>query len=162
MCKNIGVPIKAEKTDFAKTCLIFMGLELDSVAMEARLPLDKLQKLRSLLNFYVRKRTIKLKDLQSLLGLLNFCCKVVVPGRCFLRRLYDLTRGVTKPNHHITLTKEGRKDLKAWLIFVDSFNGKQLILNQQWITSEAINFFTDAAGSCCYVAVFQSHWFFGQ
>ena len=58
MCKNIGVPIKAEKTEFAKTCLIFMGLELDSVAMEARLPLDKLQKLRSLLNFYVRKPTI--------------------------------------------------------------------------------------------------------
>ena len=162
MCKNIGVPIKAEKTEFAKTCLIFMGLELDSVAMEARLPLDKLQKLRSLLNFYVRKRTIKLKDLQSLLGLLNFCCKVVVPGRCFLRLLYNLTRGVTKPNHHITLTKEGRKDLKAWPIFVNSFNGKQLLLKQRWITSEAINFFTDAAGSCGFGAVFQSHWFFNQ
>ena len=46
MCKNIGVPIKAEKTEFAKTCLIFMGLELDSVAMEARLPLDKHQKIK--------------------------------------------------------------------------------------------------------------------
>ena len=85
-----------------------------------------------------------------------------MPGRCFLRRLYDLTRGVNKPNHHITLTKEGRKDLKAWLIFVDSFNGKQLLLKQRWITSEAINFFTDAAGSCGYGAVFQYHWFFGQ
>ena len=119
MCFDIGVPIKKEKTEQATTCITFMGLELDSVAMEARLPQEKLEKLRHLLHVFSHKRKIKLKDLQSVLGLLNFCCKVVVPGRCFLRRLYDLTKSVTNPNHRITLNKESRKDILAWKVFTE-------------------------------------------
>ena len=161
MCNDLGVPIKAEKTEKATTCLTFMGLELDSIAMEARLPRDKLEKIRTLLAQHTRKRKIKLKDLQSLLGLLNFCCKVVVPGRCFLRRLYDLTKSVSNPSHRITLTKESRKDLKAWQIFVDNFNGKLLLQEHRWVTSDSLHFYTDASGTFGYGAVFKTHWFYG-
>ena len=100
-CSRVGVPIKGEKTVFPCTLLTFMGLELDSETMEARLPPGKLANLR-LLNQYKCKRKIKLKELQSLLGLLNFCCQVVVPGRSFMRRLTDLTCKVSNPNNHIT------------------------------------------------------------
>ena len=129
--------------------------------MEARLPRDKLEKIRTLLAQHTRKRKIKLKDLQSLLGLLNFCCKVVVPGRCFLRRLYDLTKSVSNPSHRITLTKESRKDLKAWQIFVDNFNGKLLLQEHRWVTSDSLHFYTDASGTFGYGAVFKTHWFYG-
>lgn len=78
--------------------------------MKARLPDKKLEKLRELLYKYSRRRKIKLRDLQSVLGLLNFCCNVVLPGRTFLRRLTDLTCKVTKLHHYITLTKESRRD----------------------------------------------------
>ena len=50
MCSELGVPIKHEKTEYATTCITFMGQELDSAHMEARLPQDKLLKLRNLLN----------------------------------------------------------------------------------------------------------------
>ena len=96
MCTELGVPIKHAKTEPATTCITFMGLELDSIAMEAHLPHEKLFKLRNLLDSYSRARKITLKNLQCLLGLLNFCLQVVPPGRCFLRRLYDLTKSVTK------------------------------------------------------------------
>ena len=137
-----------------------MGLELDSARMEARLPQDKLEKVRLLLTRYSMKRKIKLKYLQSLLGLL-FCCKVVVPGRCFLRRLYDLTRSVTNPNHRITSNKESRKDIKAWQIFADHFNGRNILQEQRWVTAESLHFFTDAVGSVGYGALFKTHWFRG-
>ena len=101
MCSEVGVPNKSEKTESASTCLTFMGLVLDSTAMEARLPLDKVEKLRISLAHHARKCKIKVKELQSLLGLLNFCCKVVIPGRCFLRRLYVLTKSVS--THPIAL-----------------------------------------------------------
>ena len=161
MCSEVGVPIKSEKTERATTCLTFMGLELDSISMEARLPLDKIEKLRTSLAQHARKRKIKLKELQSLLGLLNFCCKVVIPGRCFLRRLYDLTKSVSNPTHRITLTKESRKDIKAWQIFIDSFNGKQLLQEHRWVTSDSLHFHTDASGTLGYGAVFKTHWFYG-
>jgi hypothetical protein len=42
MSKQIGLPIKADKTVFPTTTLTFLGLDLDSELMEIRLPLDKL------------------------------------------------------------------------------------------------------------------------
>lgn len=82
-CQLTGVPIKHEKTESARQIITFMGIELDSIQMEARLPQDKLTKLKALLDFHNNKRKITLKELQSLIGLLNFCCLVVIPGRCF-------------------------------------------------------------------------------
>ena len=140
--------------------MTFMGLELDSVQMEARLPLYKLEKLCVKLKDV--KRTITLKELQSLLGYLNFCCQVVPPGRCFLRRLFDLTKKVSLPHHYITLTQEHRKDIRAWQLFAEHFNGKALLLERRWVEAETLNSHTDASGTLGYGAIFGSKWFFGS
>lgn len=161
LCLHIGVPIKKEKTESACQTITFMGLELDSINMEARLPADKLTKLRELLHSFSRCRKITLKELQSILGLLNFCCQVVLPGRCFLRRLTDLTLKVTKQYHHITLTRESRRDLKAWEIFIEHFNGKNILLEKRWIEDKNLHLHTDASGAKGFAAIFQKHWFNG-
>ena len=95
-------------TSIAENC-IYLNLlkgpiELDSVRQEARLPLEKLTKCRTLLHHFLKKRSVTLRELQSLIGLLNFCCSVVIPGHAFLRRLIDLTSGLTRPYHHIRLS----------------------------------------------------------
>lgn len=76
----------------------------------------------------IKKKKIKLRDLQSLIGLLNFILLVVLPGRAFLRRLINLTIGVSKPYHKIRLNKQARLDLKAWAEFIDNFNGRSFFL----------------------------------
>jgi hypothetical protein len=162
LCKDIGVPIKQEKTENACQVITFMGLELDSLNMEARLPEDKLNKLRLSLAKFAKCRKITLKELQSLLGLLNFCCSVVVPGRAFLRRLIDLTKKVTRPSHRITLNKDSRKDLQAWQIFVEHFNGKSILLQHRWIADKALHLYTDASGNFGFGAIFNTKWFFGS
>ena len=138
-----------------------MGLELDSESMEARLPIDKLSKVRSLLLETSRHRKVTLKQLQSIIGLLNFCCSVVRPGRCFLRRLINLTINVKWPNHKITLNKESRKDIAAWLLFTHYYNGKSLLLPDRWTTSPSLHLHTDAAGSLGYGAIMNTQWFYG-
>ena len=42
VAKTLGIPIKDEKTVPPTTCIIFLGLELDSLQMEIRLPEEKL------------------------------------------------------------------------------------------------------------------------
>jgi hypothetical protein len=64
--------------------------------MECRLPSDKIQKTNNLLYKVQHKKKISLRKLQSLIGLLNFACLVVCPGRAFLRRLIDHTKKVSR------------------------------------------------------------------
>ena len=161
-CAKIGVPINKDKTELPTTCIVFMGIELDSATMEARLPLEKLVKARTLLNKYKKSRKITLKELQSLLGYLNFCCSVVRPGRCFLRRLIDLSCKVKRSYHLITLGVDGRRDLQAWSTFIDNFNGKSLLLNKKFASAQSLHLHTDAAGSLGYGAIFGSCWFYGS
>ena len=44
MCADIGIPIAPDKTVQPTQVITFLGLELDSVAMEVRLPVDKLNR----------------------------------------------------------------------------------------------------------------------
>ena len=95
LCNYHGVPIAHEKTVQPRTTLEFAGITLDSISQDSRLP-DKLQKCRTLLHQFRKRRTVTLWELQSLICLLNFACSVVVPVRAFLRRLIDLTKGIKK------------------------------------------------------------------
>ena len=159
MCKFLGVPIANEKTVGPNTTLQFAGIELDSVRQEARLPLEKLTKSRTLLHHYYRKRSVTLRELQSLIGLLNFCCSVVVPGRAFLRRLIDLTSGLSRPHHRIRLNREAKQDIRMWFTFLDNFNGRAFFLSDRWDNSFRLDLYTDAAASKGYGAIFGKHWF---
>lgn len=49
LCKTLGVPIKNEKNEHSCTFLVFLGIELDSVLVEARLPDDKIRKIEAAL-----------------------------------------------------------------------------------------------------------------
>ena len=161
MCDYLGVPIAQEKTCGPSTVLQFAGITLDSVKQEARLPEDKLQKCRTLLESFRKRRKVTLRELQSVIGLLNFTCSVIVPGRAFLRRMIDLTVGVRCPHHHIRLTKESRQDIEVWLRFLESFNGRSFFLDERWENSSSLELFTDAAGSKGYGAIFGTHWLCG-
>ncbi|XP_021347069.1 uncharacterized protein LOC110454687 isoform X1 [Mizuhopecten yessoensis] len=160
-CSDTSIPIKQSKTELPTTVLTFLGIELDSKAMVARLPLDKVEKMRALLDSFSRRQKVTLKELQSLIGLLNFACRVISPGRTFLRRLIDLTCGLTKPYHHKRLNKEARCDLAAWKIFLDSFNGTFMFLSDRWETSEQLRFYTDAS-NLGYGGFFQTSWMYGE
>lgn len=102
-----------------------------------------------------------LRNLQSVIGLLNFAGAVVVPGRAFLRRLIDLTIGISKPYHHIRLSQEVKKDLQVWYDFLETFNGKTLYLSEMFLSPDTKHLYTDAAKGLGFAAVLQSHWFYG-
>ena len=110
--------------------MTFLGIELDTIAMEAILPLDNVLKIKNSLSEMRVRRNVTLRELQSLIGLLSFVCCVVQPGRTFLRRLIDHTKGIQQPHFHIRLNKESRLDIAAWLLVIDHFNGKPMLLKQ--------------------------------
>ena len=80
LCDATGTPIDPEKTVVPCTTLTFLGIEIDTVRMQLRLPEDKLARLVELLQNWRVRRCCKKRDLQSLIGVLAHTCKVVRPG----------------------------------------------------------------------------------
>ena len=159
---QLGVPLAQDKTQGPDTTLPFLGITLDTLKLEARLPQDKIDKCRSLLRKFLTKPKVTLKELQSLIGVLNFACSVIVPGRAFLRRLIDLTIGVTKPHYHIRLTQTVKLDLRVWQVFLSRFNGRAFFLNQDFHSGNCLELYTDASGSIGYGAVYSKEWFYSS
>ena len=137
--KNLNIPISAAKTEGPSQIILFMGIILDSGKMEGRLPEDKVERIKSALSTFQSQRSTTLQELQSLIGTLNFACKVIPPGRPFLQRIIHLARGVKKTHHHIKLTTGFYKDIEMWKMFIDQWNGIGLFLSPLWETSDTLS-----------------------
>ena len=162
-CAKMGVPIAEEKTEGPQTVIIFLGLELDSDLMEVRIPKDKIEHLQAQIKEILKKKSVTLNSMQSLIGSLHFMCRAIVPGRPFCRRLINAIRGVTKPYHHIRITKAMRLDLQTWLSFFHSFNGISVFHDKFWVSNADLPLYTDSAASFGkgFGAYFQGKWAYG-
>ena len=116
--KNLGIPISLHKTEGPSTTLHFLSILLDSINMEARLPENKVTRLRTEFSQWSIRKFATLREIQSLTGTLNFACRVIPPGRPFLQRIIKLTHNVTKPHHHIRQSAGFREDVKMWQSFL--------------------------------------------
>ena len=68
-CEELGIPLAPHKSVGPTTCLTFLGIEIDSIAKELRLPHDKLTRLSQLLRQWQLKKVCSREQLESLLGI---------------------------------------------------------------------------------------------
>ena len=162
LCTELGVPVAEEKTDGPSTILIFLGIEIDTITMQLRLPHDKLKDLTTTLGRWMQggrspspRRTGKKRDLLSLIGLLNHAATVVQPGRTFLRSLIDASTTVKCLEHHVHLSARARADLAWWYTFLQIRNGISLLPAAE--PSQSI--YSDASGSWGCGATWGNQWF---
>ncbi len=134
---------------------------VDTELMQLSIPRDKVNKALDLIDLYLTKKSITLRQLQSITGLLAFFTRALPGGRTFIRRLYNLTIGVQDPSHHIRLKAPARADLKMWQVFLKHFNGASLISHVFWSESPDYRVYSDASGTA-YAGVYGNQWFAGK
>ncbi len=127
MCGRLGVPIASHKTEGPTAAITFLGIELDCITLVARLPEDKLKRLRREIRNWSTRKSCTKKDLLSLIGQLQHACCVVRPGRTFLRRMIELSTVVKENHHHIRLNSGFRSDLQWWARFLTKWNGSSMM-----------------------------------
>ena len=115
--RDLGLPLALDKWEGPTTCLIFLGIELNSVSMTARLPTDTLTELQSIISYWTQKKFCTRKLLESIVGKPSHACSVVAYGRTFLQRLINLLRSSQSRQKFIRLDKQARPDLQWWLTF---------------------------------------------
>ena len=77
VCWSLGLSLHPNKCIGPSTCLVVLGIELDSLEQSARLPADKLAVLRELIQSWRLRRWCTGRQLESLIGHLHHADKVV-------------------------------------------------------------------------------------
>ncbi|XP_061188693.1 uncharacterized protein LOC133196860 [Saccostrea echinata] len=157
--KRLNIPIAKQKTEGQVTTITFLGITLDSLRMEARLPTDKISRIVSFIDEFLQKKSCTKRELLQIFGHLSFASRVIAPGRSFVSHLITLSTSVKQLHFHITLNKCSRDDMKMWLFFLKQWNGISMFYNQIEVSSDALQLYTDASGSLGYGGFFQGQWF---
>jgi hypothetical protein len=156
--QQLGLSFQDEKTVWPTTKLEFLGLELDTMEMEARLPADKLQYLRELLDLWGDRRSCQLVELQQLIGFLQFCSQVIPHSRAFLRRLIAFTTSVRSQYCCRRTPIPAHVEIHWWRTFASAWNGVRIISP----SLPTVHVYTDASGSKGLGGIFESKWFATQ
>lgn len=140
----LGMPNNGSKEEQGTVVIVF-GIEIDTENFIARLPSEKLEKVRKATSAALASASISLLDIRSLIGYLSFCAKAVRLGRVFMRKLWDFLKAY--PSHLSRTAKrriptEIREDLQWWNRLLPDFNG---VLFFDETHREKTQLFTDAS-----------------
>jgi hypothetical protein len=160
LCARLGIPLSEDKTEGPVTRLVFLGILLDTIAMTASLSALKLAEIAQLLHIWQGKTSADVRELQSLTGVLNWACKVVRPGRSYLRRIIDHTTSLADHHTQHPIPRTVQLDIEWWADFMPEWNGVSLLYELEWRNAPDINIETDAC-TTGYGARFGRHWIAG-
>eukprot|EP00731_Ephydatia_muelleri_P036077 Em0199g3a len=162
-CKELRVPLAVAKCEGPTPCLTFLGIQIDTVNGTLSLPKEKLERVQSMVQQWEGRKACSRRELESLIGLLNHACKVVRPGRSFLRRMLDLLSSSAGRGSHrgrggfVRLNRAFQADLAWWRAFLQEWNGVGFM--SAWAQSPAmVELVSDASGSWGCGAFWGSRW----
>jgi len=82
ICSDLGFQVKEEKHEEGHG-IRFLGIEIDTEAMEARLPPDKHEKATALVNSTLAQHSVTQRSLETTVGFWAFASKVMPASRPF-------------------------------------------------------------------------------
>ena len=86
-----GIPLHPDRLQGPSMCLTVLGTELDSLTFRACLSQEKFDHIAALLDTWSSKQHCTRRELESFIGdLWQHACKVIPPGRTFLRQIIYL------------------------------------------------------------------------
>ena len=129
--RRVGVDTSEEKILPPTTRLEFLGLTFDSQAMTMEISEEKMSEIRQELDTWLYRTAARRKEVESLVGKLQFIAKCVKAGRIFLSRLIQWIRTMDR-RHLYPVPLEARRDIAWWGRFAHRFNGVSLL----WLTKE--------------------------
>ena len=126
---SLGVVQASSKICLPSQFMVWLGIQFDTIAMSMAIPAAKLEEIMVCLEEWRGKLRATRKEMQSLLGLLNFVASVAPPARLFTNRMLDNLRE-TGPIGSTSLSLQFKRDVHFFLELLPLFNGRKLIAKQ--------------------------------
>ena len=114
----LGVPIALEKNEGPASSISYLGILIDTLKGELRIPAEKLARILQELDNWLGKKACSKRELLSLIGLLHHAASVVVAGRPFLHHLISLSKIPKHLHYMVRLNNTVHLDIKWWHTFI--------------------------------------------
>lgn len=147
LLRQLGFHINYNKMEGPSQCLTFLGVVFNSVSMTLSIPEDKMKECFGIMQSVIVRRKVNKRDIQSLVGKLNWLSQIIYGGRNHLRRLIDKCNRLRKPWHRTIVTQDMKKDIMWWIDFMYVFNGTMDIIDNRQATSVSIDSCKVAGGA---------------
>ena len=147
--------------------MTWLGIHFDTMEMSMAIPKRKLGEVMECVTAWGVKRRATRKEMQSLLGLLNFVASVAPPARLFTNRMLDALREAPRVGT-ATLSCQFKQDVRFFVELLPMFNrrrimGKSLVPYQHQVELDACLTGCGAvAGDQYYAPVFPPRWLLGS
>ena len=128
---NAGLQESTNKACPPSCRMEFLGVTVDTQGMTLEVSTDRLQELDKLLQLWVQKVEASKRELQSLIGTLQFVAACVKPGRIFMSRILNLLR-VSPEQGSTVMDEDLRQDIRWWQKFLRTYNGVSIIPELGW------------------------------
>lgn len=135
---ELGLDESVKKACAPSTCMDFTGVQVDSVSFEMSVTPERLNEIEQLTAVWLGKKSASKKQLQSLIGKLQFVAKCVPAGRVFISRLLEQLRCLHRSEHRFKVSGEVRKDIRWWRECIRLFNGTSIMLEVWWRAPDAV------------------------
>ena len=155
ICSFINIPLAPHKITLPAHDTTFLGITLDTVAQQARLPIEKISAYANDVEHVIHMDRITKKQLQSIIGKLSFA-SAVVPARVFLRRLILVLKKFDN-NASVKLPASALLDLVTWKEFLTHYNGVTFFRSLRQLDGKEINLQADAS-KAGFGATFKHKW----
>ena len=134
---TIGIKESRKKAKPPAFIAVFLGILYNTKTMTLTITNERLVELKSLLNEWTHKKHATLREVQSLLGKLNFACNTVRSGRIFVSRIINSLRkypirGFKK------VDRQMRKDIEWWIEFTEHFDGITIMPPGRWNAPDTV------------------------
>ena len=136
LLSELGLVESTSKACEPNVIMSFLGIEFNTVTGTLSIPDAKLQEILLLLRKWLGRSRATKKQVQSVIGSLNFMAACVRPGRVFMARLINCLRGMPDAAA-VKLSPCFQQDIKWWSIFAPRFNGVALMPLSDWSSPDA-------------------------
>lgn len=141
--QEIKVREAVEKASPPSPIMIFLGILLNTILMRMEITPDRMSAIQAEVIRWTTKRYATLRQVQSLIGKLNFCASTVYAGRLFFSRILAFMKEMPERGY-TRIQGEVKLDIQWWCKFISNFNGVSCIPELHWSTPGKV-FMTDSS-----------------
>ena len=159
LLRELRVEISMEKLVPPTMRLEFLGIIFDTMKMTMEISQDKMSNIQQELQRWLLKTSARRREVESLIGKLQFLAKCIRAGRIFLSRLIHLVKGMNRTDHY-TIPLEARRDIAWWGRCAHKYNGISLM----WMHKEPQPDMVIAMDACLvgYGGTWENQYFRGR